>query len=83
MEEIRITQIKREDLPDDYKQKSKDDWWKCSHCGKFHKGFPYRCPYMEKYPIREKFECGCIVILSPDKSIGKAVHICETCEEEE
>lgn len=32
----------RDDLPNDYVQKSKEDWWKCK-CGKFHKGFPYKC----------------------------------------
>lgn len=33
----------RYDLPDDYVQKDKLDWWKCK-CGGFHKGFPYKCP---------------------------------------
>jgi hypothetical protein len=30
-------------------QKDKFDWWDCGHCGKQHKGFPYRCPEKPRF----------------------------------
>ena len=32
-----------DEMPDNNVQQTKEDWWKCV-CGKYHKGFPYRCP---------------------------------------
>jgi len=45
----------RTDLPEDYQQKDKNDWWECS-CGKFHKGFPYKCPLKEGLSIQPTYK---------------------------
>jgi ribosomal protein L37AE/L43A len=37
-------------------QESKDDYWKCSYCDSYHKGFPYECPLLSmKREIRELY----------------------------
>ena len=70
----------RTDLPKNYVQKNKEDWWLCK-CGKHHKGFPYQCPESEEINQEEfrKQIKGKKIVFHDDFELGMRLWLCLNC----